>query len=469
MKTLRYFTLAFIAFTLLGCDNKQLDVNGSVISPAPTGSSPDGNTGNLPTFAQTIKTQGPGSGGGGFADAYAMETLNIAKYALAQIIENTSREVFSDLPEGKRRDWIVNIIRNIEYRDVEESRYERPLKFNYDLEKEEIYATKYYSIRFPYGRFHTRGSRESLRILIETFLDILHELSHFYEIGNTEKSDQNSDYWAMEVLSRGLDEIYMCYHEDEDENEDADTDTDTDADADADTVRGAVSTADDGEDTKYLAFIHIASGMVNVRKAFNDPLEDFKQIVAEGSFLMPWTVYDANGDEQGIWGTAYWNYVDLSAKYTKELLPTIYSSNKGYKKGILKSFLNKMPYSPFDESSNNFEAFGQVKRTNDFYHMVDRSSTILHILDSTPQKYVKDTGELVIDRKTLSAKFTKKYEVLTDENQNTDISAYIERIGRMPEMSKIPEDQSYELKCEYHQPKINIIDYQGDMRLPSPF
>ena len=78
---------------------------------------------------------------------------------------------------------------------------------------------------------------------------------------------------------------------------------------------------------------------------------------------------------------------------------------------------------------------------------------------------MKETGKLVIDRKTLSAKFTKKYEVLTDKNQIPAYAyTYTDRI-----VNKRPKDQSYELKCKYHQSKINIIDYQGDMRLPSPF
>ena len=65
---------------------------------------------------------------------------------------------------------------------------------------------------------------------------------------------------------------------------------------------------------------------------------------------------------------------------------------------------------------------------------------------------MKETGKLVIDRKTLSAKFTKKYEVLTDKNQIPAYAyayAYTDR-----SVNKIPKDQSYELKCKYHQPKI---------------
>ena len=153
---------------------------------------------------------GTSSGGGGFADSYAMETLDLAKYALAQMIKNTSKEVFSKLPEGKRKTWIIRIIENISYEDVEKSRYDRPLKFNYDLKAEKIYATKYYSSTFPYGRFKTRTSIEKMRILNEVMLDILHELSHFYEIGNTEESDDISDKWASDFLRVGLNESYIC-------------------------------------------------------------------------------------------------------------------------------------------------------------------------------------------------------------------------------------------------------------------
>ena len=109
-------------------------------------------------------------------------------------------------------------------------------------------------VEFPYGRFYTRDSREKLRILLEIFLDILHELSHFYEIGNTEKSDQNSEYWSIELLRRGLDEIYLCYLK-EDKTQAQDTNS---SNADSEDI-----------DKKYHGvFIHIASGMANIREFY---------------------------------------------------------------------------------------------------------------------------------------------------------------------------------------------------------
>jgi hypothetical protein len=129
------------------------------------------------------------------------------------MIKNTSDEVFSKLPKEKGKEWIISMIEGVSYRDVEESRYDRPLKFNYDLENEQIYATKYFSSTFPYGRFKTRPDEEKARILNEVLLDILHELSHFYGIGNTEETDDISDEWANNFLKNGLNEILFCQKE----------------------------------------------------------------------------------------------------------------------------------------------------------------------------------------------------------------------------------------------------------------
>lgn len=169
-----------------------------------------GSTGLEASDSENTQVMGTSSGGGGFADGYAMETLDLAKYALAQMIKNTGEDVFSKFPKEKNKEWMVKIIENISYEDVEESRYDRPLKFNYDLKKERIYATKYFSSTFPYGRFKTRSSKEKLQVLNEVMLDILHELSHFYEIGNTEKTDDTSDEWAYDFLGKGLNEVYHC-------------------------------------------------------------------------------------------------------------------------------------------------------------------------------------------------------------------------------------------------------------------
>ena len=43
---------------------------------------------------------------------------------------------------------------------------------------------------------------------------------------------------------------------------------------------------------------------------------------------MPWFTYNKSGGEGDFWDTAYWNYVNLSKKYTEELLPTLYFSKQ---------------------------------------------------------------------------------------------------------------------------------------------
>lgn len=168
---------------------------------------------NLPV----LSSSGTISGGGGFADTYALEMLAIAKNSLGDMIENASPKLFSNLPEDKGQQWLANLIRKIEYRPEEclnpEKciRYNRPLKFDYNLDEQTIIATKYFSSTFPYGRIWTRSASERLRILFEVYLDIMHEVAHFYDIGITEQTDKDAEMWAYKFIFTHLGaEKYIC-------------------------------------------------------------------------------------------------------------------------------------------------------------------------------------------------------------------------------------------------------------------
>lgn len=167
---------------------------------------------------QLVEEGGVSSGGGGgFDDQYALETLNLAKAALSQIIFNSSDNLYESFPEGKRRLWLSNLIKETQFKNIEEFKYEgRPIKFNYNLETEELYATKFFVDRFPFGRMETRNDIDKARVMIELFLDLLHEASHFYGVGVSEKTNINSSAWAMHFVTHILSEQWICLEVDED-------------------------------------------------------------------------------------------------------------------------------------------------------------------------------------------------------------------------------------------------------------
>jgi hypothetical protein len=169
---------------------------------------------------------GTDTGGGGFSDQSAVDALNLAKHALAQRIENLPEEAFDSslyksniyhkfgFPPGKRKEWLIKTIRNLSIKRSFEERYNKPLKFNYDMNSETIYATNYFVQSFSYGRFQTAPPKEKVRLIHEMFLDILHEISHLYGVGLSEKEDTASDTWARDFLIYGLDAFYVCENSD---------------------------------------------------------------------------------------------------------------------------------------------------------------------------------------------------------------------------------------------------------------
>lgn len=71
---------------------------------------------------------------------------------------------------------------------------------------------------FDYGRLFTKPMDQQVSLLTELYLDILHELSHFYGIGVTEDTDKVSEAWAYEFMLGIGSEKYQCLtkHNDKD-------------------------------------------------------------------------------------------------------------------------------------------------------------------------------------------------------------------------------------------------------------
>jgi len=210
-KMLRLFYILFMCIALVNCsEHKSADPLGSYDFTTTL----DDNKSSLPS------SSGTSSSGGGFADEYALNTLRLAKASLSQMILNTNPALFSTFPEGKGQEWFADLILRVEHRAIDKddehgSRYNRPLKFNYDEESEVIFATNTFVSRFPYGRFITQNRAEQLRILTEVQLDILHEASHFLGIGRSEESDINSEYWSLVFMASLTNERFYCYKADD--------------------------------------------------------------------------------------------------------------------------------------------------------------------------------------------------------------------------------------------------------------
>ncbi len=167
-----------------------------------------------PVAPESLDPRGEGrssGGGGSFSDEYAKQALTMAQKSLSHMLRTASPEIFENFPQDKDQNWLAGLLDKAELRKTDDSwRHGNPLKFNYDLETEKIWATLHYVQTFPYGRLWTREPKEQHRILLEVMLDLLHEASHFYGIGTSEEEDPLSDQWASGLLEALSKDILAC-------------------------------------------------------------------------------------------------------------------------------------------------------------------------------------------------------------------------------------------------------------------
>lgn len=67
--------------------------------------------------------------------------LNLAKFSLAEIISNSSDDIYKNFPEDKNKAWLIETIKDINVKNVSQKRYEKEISFDYDSESKKIYAT----------------------------------------------------------------------------------------------------------------------------------------------------------------------------------------------------------------------------------------------------------------------------------------------------------------------------------------
>lgn len=397
---------------------------------------------------QILELDGASSGGGGFSDSYAKESLDLAKYSLAQLIEKTSDEVFENLPEGKRREWIVDVIRNIEYKNEEISRYGRLLKFDYDLSTGKIYATKTFSDTFPYGRFYTRTDKEKVRILIEVQLDILHELAHFYGIGLTEESDDNAEFWAMNFIMKGLNEVVGCE---------------------------LIEEPEPNFETRYEGLVlHKQTGLTRgVLYA-----EDLQGEMEDGYFLQVST-YDEGESDQSVWEIMFIMYLENALEKYKDNFSSLYqafSGNNGDSGSYYNPFIyvnESQNYSSNDDSDWN-ELFYLDKYLNEqtdgdeyslwYSESKGTTTTTSHSGDGSEEEtfyysYLSKTS-FELNKTTFTAKLTQ-----SSTYQFTDLEVTDEQRSHLPQDT----ENIYNYTCRSHHHKILIEPYLANNAVEDVF
>lgn len=363
------------------------------------------------------RAAGTSSGGGGFADSEAKDALNIAKYAIAQIIENTSDEVFTNLPKGKGKDWLVNIIRSIEYRDVNESRYGRPLKFNYDKDKNIIYVTNYFILTFPAGRFQTKTNIEKMGIITNLIMDILHEVSHFYGIGLTELTDDNSDRWVELVMKQGLSEVYVC-----------------------DNLKNAVIS------------LHRASGIARANgDTFDKKIQHRHETAAQWSDALPTQIDESNFFPYEN-RSRYQQYVRLARQKYAEQIPNVYEESNYYHNNFLGE-----PLATLDVEPRIVEHSEAMKVEKKYSGSFTKLPLLRKFADHYSRTYGANDGVYVENEKFVIHKF------VGDAPHGYDFIAnyyYSYIVDGTPAFTR-----EREMFCKYYLHKIKITPFQKDTKV----
>lgn len=156
-------------------------------------------------------------GGGAYEDTYAYDAMVKVKTFLAHMIRLSNDGIYSKFPEGKRKEFILDLVENISHQEGEPKRDGKRLRFNYDNVNNKLFFTDRYIATFPYGRFKNMSTSQKDRIIYEIMFDLIREISHFYGIGISLETDSLSDDWALNFILVGLgSNLVVCENPDQD-------------------------------------------------------------------------------------------------------------------------------------------------------------------------------------------------------------------------------------------------------------
>ncbi len=221
MKTLITKTIyIFIALSLSAClpsNQKQ----GDRLNPNQVQKNLDTQSGDIDHSVPKIDIGGS-TGGGGFVDKEKVKMLELAVNDLVSMLSASSNELFQNLPNSVTKDMIINTINDVKFLynpdPYSDLRYGVPLKFDYNIEENTIYATKHFLIEYSAVRNVDKLSdKDFYNIKRDIQADILHELAHLlFDIGKTEESDHEARTFANNLLdSLGSDNLICLIKNDQ--------------------------------------------------------------------------------------------------------------------------------------------------------------------------------------------------------------------------------------------------------------
>ncbi len=169
-----------------------------------------------PTNAPKNQDDGSSSGGGSFGDESSLAILRWAADDLAMQIENSSPEIYKNLPAGWTKEKLAKIIRDVEptsknretYRVPDVSRYGQRLMFNYGKTPEGtpfITSTKLFMDAYSHFEVNSRPKHDFYATLEEVKLKLAHETAHLMGLGVSKETDMTEARKFALGLMKALD------------------------------------------------------------------------------------------------------------------------------------------------------------------------------------------------------------------------------------------------------------------------
>lgn len=163
---------------------------------------------------QNQQTTGPIAGGGGFICTTSERVLDNAKSQLANQIRTAPAIVFSTLPQGWTRERIVHIVETVRLEDEKPAtfRHGKKLRFDYGQDQNGDYIEALEPFCYTYeGTPVDSADKDMLQpIYRQIHIEIMHEIAHLMNIGQSKETDSQARKFATEFLGKVLNSFMLC-------------------------------------------------------------------------------------------------------------------------------------------------------------------------------------------------------------------------------------------------------------------
>lgn len=167
-----------------------------------------------PEANRETKLDGPIAGGGGFICTTSERVLDNAKSQLANQIRMAPHIVFTTLPSGWTKERIVNIVETVRLEDEKPAirRHGKKLRFNYGQDDKGEYIEALEPFCYTYeGTEIDSGDKATLdRKYRQVQIEILHEIAHLMNIGQTKETDVQAREFAQDFVSKLTNTFVYC-------------------------------------------------------------------------------------------------------------------------------------------------------------------------------------------------------------------------------------------------------------------